>query len=161
MFVIKTPILKFNSIKLLRFLYKLKTLTCMYIEAKKSISIKMSSKKKKRKWKRKRKRNKEKVEKEEERKKGKINYQNDGVQYERPRNGCQKGYIGAANLPIQHNMPLGRAKLVPVWYAPFIHSAQYTSLEGQIGVGLVCAIHSFGTICLLGGPNWYRINATN
>ena len=61
MFVIKTPILKLNSIKLLRFLYKIKTLTCMHIEARKNISIKISSMKKKRKAKKKRGKAEEKI----------------------------------------------------------------------------------------------------
>ena len=65
-------------------------------------------------------------------------------------------WFGMRHSSIRHNTPPGRAKLVPVWYAPFIHSTQYASWEGQIGVGLVCAIHPFGTICLLGGPNWCR-----
>ena len=56
--------------------------------------------------------------------------------------------------PIWHNMPLERAKLVPVWYVPCTHSAQYTSWKGQIGAGLECTMHPFGTIHLLGGPNW-------
>ena len=64
--------------------------------------------------------------------------------------------FGMCHSPIQQKMPLGRAKLVPVLNAPFTHSAQYISWEGQIGAGLVCAIHPFGTICLLGGPNWCR-----
>ena len=62
--------------------------------------------------------------------------------------------FGMRHSPIQHNTPLDRATLVSVWYAPFIHSAQYASWEGQIGASLVCVIHPFGTICLLGGPNW-------
>ena len=66
-------------------------------------------------------------------------------------NGCR---FGMHHSPIPHNMPLGRAKRVSVWNAPFTHSAQYTSWEGQIDAGLVCAIHPFGTICFLGRPNW-------
>ena len=68
-------------------------------------------------------------------------------------NGCR---FGMHHSPIRHNMLLGRAKWVSVWNAPFTHSAQYASWEGQMGVGLECTIHPFGTICLLGGPNGCR-----
>ena len=149
----------------------------MYIDAKKNISIKISSMKKKRKWKRKRKK-KQRKSKKKKKKKGKekkkviikmiafctndlemvakkaiLMHPFDTIHLLRGPNWC---WFGMHYSSIWHNTPLERTKLVPVWYALFIHLAQYASRENQIGAGLVCTIHPFDTIRLLGEPSWCR-----